>query len=227
MECKKCGNTFVLEATSSCPGCDAAMNPTAIVCVNCGWNRNTDVSLGTVIVEADRKPGLVMPDFSIGRIPITVWIPAIVVLIHLGKHVGMFFPALVGLTRNLATARIEILLGACIWIFVRPPVLLFILVGLARGARLAWQWAVIGSGLGAVVLTGLIVSNQYLSAQEKMDYEGLLWGALECWLMIILLWTRSARHHFNLVCPECGSRFVKAVDFMFQSAKCRRCRQVF
>ena len=37
----------------------------------------------------------------------------------------------------------------------------------------------------------------------------------------------KARAFFGLICPECGAATNKAADFLFNKAKCRRCKTIW
>jgi len=41
--------------------------------------------------------------------------------------------------------------------------------------------------------------------------------------MGLLLGLPKSRAYFRLICPDCGSKEVKATDFLYNTAKCEKC----
>lgn len=123
-----------------------------------------------------------------------------------------------------------------------------ILLGIAKGHRLAYQWGRILVGLAAFFYTlglvgggfalfalannpdGLLGPGDPVVAQDIDLRTAILVGiavlagfVLLMWIIFFSLGTKSARRYFQLVCPSCGHTKVKANDFFFNRGKCKRC----
>lgn len=121
-----------------------------------------------------------------------------------------------------------------------------VLAGIYGGHRLAYQWGRILGLIAAVIYSltviGFLVA---LSTPEAMNADGMPMNpaALRSSMIAILavvavlaaaLWTiffslgrPSARRYFRLVCPNCGHKKVRAVDFFFSKAKCKQCSTIW
>ncbi|WP_442484926.1 hypothetical protein [Aeoliella sp. SH292] len=128
---------------------------------------------------------------------------------------------------------------------------ILILLGIAKGHRLAHQWGRILVGIGAVLYTlgagfgvvgvMMIANNpEILGADAPPELQNIdlrtaamvgiafLFGfVLLLWTIFFSLGTKSARRYFRLVCPSCGNTKVKANDFFFNRGKCKRCGVVW
>ena len=62
-QCPRCGNGFCLPADGGrpefCPSCEGEMEHGTVVCVACGYNRETGQALDCRFVEADTRPAWV------------------------------------------------------------------------------------------------------------------------------------------------------------------------
>ena len=105
-------------------------------------------------------------------------------------------------------------------------VAVLILVGIAKGQRLAWQWGRLLGLVGAIVLT-LAALGTLQRAGERPGYlvAGILLmlQGVPLFPMFFALGTRGAREYFRLICPQCGSHGAKAGNFLFTRAICRHC----
>jgi len=123
---------------------------------------------------------------------------------------------------------------------------LLIIYGLAKGHRLAYQWGRILVLFSAVLYTiggifGAIGAVAIINRPELLTQEGmppnaivtpsaLLFGLAMLGATVAAMWTiffslgrPSARQYFRLICPQCGNKKVRAADFFFNKAKCKRC----
>lgn len=211
----------------SCPSCGKPLAEDAVVCLACGVDTRTGKRLHTAIVRDEEtdspEPGNTprrgapgIAHYSGGsRMPLSVWIPAIVVGINLTSmifHFGSDFRRL----NNL---------GYCMFVTV-IPVGGLILIGFFKAHRLAYQWGIIIGGIVAVLSTGgfaLAISD---GTMRNVSLERL-WSLASPCLIFIPLLTRTAKQYFSLYCPKCGSGSVTPGDFFFWSAKCKKCNCVF
>lgn len=123
---------------------------------------------------------------------------------------------------------------------------LLIIYGLAKGHRLAYQWSrilglisavvyTIGVILGAIGVVALLNNPELLAAEgmppnANVTPSAMMLGLAMLNVIVIALWTlffslgtASARRYFRLVCPRCGNKKVRAADFLFNKAKCKKC----
>ena len=117
--------------------------------------------------------------------------------------------------------------GASLVVVLLPiAVAVLILVGIAKGQRLAWQWGRLLGLVGAIVLT-LAALGALQRAGERPGYLVvgilLMLQGVPLFPMFFALGTRGAREHFRLICPQCGSAGAKAGNFLFTRAICRHC----
>lgn len=104
-----------------------------------------------------------------------------------------------------------------------------IVFGMVKGHRLAWQW---GRLLGLVTAALVFISaiTVWAALEDTAGREAAFWAVFlggqgaALMVMYFTLGTSGAREHFRLVCPQCGSRKVRAADFIYSKAKCRKCK---
>lgn len=132
------------------------------------------------------------------------------------------------LARVLMGALVLIGGGASIPAVLIPIVVaLLILVGIATGHRLAWQWGRLLGLVGGTVLT-LTAIGVFSKAGGRTG--PLIVGTLVAlqgvplFPMFFALGTRQARQHFRLVCPQCGVSKPKGGNFLFTKAICKKCQ---
>jgi len=127
----------------------------------------------------------------------------------------------------LVSGRVSIFSVA--WIFhVLWPIALavLILLGIAMGHRLAWQWGRLFGLFGAVVLTVAAVSAfRQANGRPEFIVVAVLVAlqGVPLFPMFFALGTRGAKQHFRLICPQCGHARPKAANFLFTKAICRKC----
>lgn len=112
-------------------------------------------------------------------------------------------------------------------VLIPVAIALLILVGIAMGARLAWQWGRLLGLLGGTLLT--VAAVQVLMQAGGRPYvlvAGILLGlqGLPLFPMFFALGTREARAHFRLICPKCGQSKPKGGNFLFTRAVCKKCQ---
>ncbi|MGB2987808.1 MAG: hypothetical protein WBE26_18220 [Phycisphaerae bacterium] len=147
--------------------------------------------------------------------PLTVWVPAIAVSINVGT-----------IAYNLGTNTRNLTGFGWFMLVVGVPIGCLILLGLFRAHRLAWQWGTVIGGITAFLTAAFAFFA--LKDPGKQDVSlGDVWSVISPWLIFVPLLTRSATRYFGLRCPKCGSGKVRAGDFFFSSAKCRKCGYVF
>jgi hypothetical protein len=98
-----------------------------------------------------------------------------------------------------------------------------IIAGFVNGHRLAWQW---GRLIGLVLGTGFLLMSATLALRgdnNPLTFSIAAVFSASLILMGVLLGLPKSRAYFRLVCPDCGSREVKATDFLFNTAKCEKC----
>ena len=95
-------------------------------------------------------------------------------------------------------------------------------LGIVRGHRLAWQWARIISLIGSI--SGLFALAMFGSGFAALMIA-LLW--VPAIGIFMSLGTADALEHFHLICTSCGKKNPKAGDFLFKTARCRGCGEVF
>jgi len=103
---------------------------------------------------------------------------------------------------------------------------ILILVGIARGQRLAWQWGRMLGLAGAIILTIAAVAAFAASAEQPgMIIIAVLIAlqGLPLFPMFFALGTEGAKAHFRVICPACGNRRVKGTDFFFTKVLCKKC----
>ncbi len=128
----------------------------------------------------------------------------------------------------------------------------WLLVGLIQGNRLTWRAARLLLFLGAVlsclpllVIVDLLYQQWYPSPPLTDPNSGdpILYQTFFPGLTVMLAITSArallmvastfslgrptARQYFNLYCPNCQSRRVKAADFLFRKARCKECGNVW
>jgi hypothetical protein len=105
---------------------------------------------------------------------------------------------------------------------------LLLVVGLARGARLAWLW-----GRYLTVILGIVMAATVVLAALRHELHGSVLAlgigglALPLFTAGIALGRRSAYAFFDLVCPACSARTGLGADFLFHQARCRHCDHVW
>jgi hypothetical protein len=101
---------------------------------------------------------------------------------------------------------------------------ILILWGLARGHRLAWQWGRYLAFLAGIMATIAVVAGLRVDAASiVMAVVQFLVFPVPLIVIGVSLGRPSARTYFRLVCPTCSSYAVKAVDMMFNKARCKKC----
>ena len=117
-------------------------------------------------------------------------------------------------------------LGWAMWAFA-GWVWALLAMGLLRGSRLAWLW---GRYLTLVLAASLVARVVVGLARREFEF-GVLAVSLTLAVPLIVtgfaLGRPSAYAYYGLVCPACGSRTGLGADFLFQKARCRRCRNVW
>jgi hypothetical protein len=98
-----------------------------------------------------------------------------------------------------------------------------ILSGYWNGHRLAWQWGRLTTLIYVIVLLGVIAPQVVAAGTLTPDLVRPVVASLVLIVAGLLLGRRTARTYFRLYCPNCGSGKVKAADFEFHEAKCKRC----
>jgi hypothetical protein len=103
---------------------------------------------------------------------------------------------------------------------------LIFIFGMIVGNRLAWQWLRI---LALLNVAGLFAMAAIMMVAEMplLLVGSALLGATCVLTNYIALGRQSARRHFRLQCPSCGSFAVKAANFFFTRVKCKDCQKVW
>lgn len=105
-----------------------------------------------------------------------------------------------------------------------------VLVGLATGHRLAWQWGRVLVPLGAgLLLLASVCAGAGSAAKNDAALGGIIAAvnlAMSLFLFSIFfaLGRPAARNYFQLICPRCGASTSKAGDFWFNVAVCPMCQ---
>jgi hypothetical protein len=102
-----------------------------------------------------------------------------------------------------------------------PAVFLFYLY---RGHPLARQWAVFISGLGLVGVALEWFVSPSLAAGSGVAFA---LSAAVFLVLIVSLSLASSRDYFDLRCPRCRSRKVRAASFLYNRIKCRACQHAW
>lgn len=110
--------------------------------------------------------------------------------------------------------------------FTRVFIQLLILVGLVKGHRLAWQW---GRVLTLLSFIGMLIATIMLVAKGSnvLQITPFIFYGIPALVIFISFGTQSAKEHFNLLCPACSSSKIKANDFLFNEAKCKKCNHIW
>jgi hypothetical protein len=141
-----------------------------------------------------------------------------------------FTPGITDFMWRLSHSRIGHSESVCNMVLVALDAL--IVIGLLSGNRLAWQWGRILAFVAAIIWTselGLVFSIPRTSATSPGDYSlfaGLTliaFPAVGLWVVYFSLGRPSAIAYFGLVCPQCGQPTHKSADFLFNTAKCKKC----
>jgi hypothetical protein len=99
-----------------------------------------------------------------------------------------------------------------------------LLVGLLRGARLAWLWA----RYLALFLAVLVASRAAVAVvrnESQAWVTALVVGGVAVPLVIaaFALLRPSAFAFFRLICPACGATTRRSADLLFRHARCSAC----
>lgn len=114
--------------------------------------------------------------------------------------------------------------GSLLAIIISAGISALILVGIIKGNKLAWQWGRILGFLSAVLLSILAV-GAIVNSDISVRTAGVIFGsqAILLYILFFALGTESSRKYFQLVCPKCGSKKIKAGNFFFTKTKCKSC----
>lgn len=92
---------------------------------------------------------------------------------------------------------------------------------LNTGYRMAWQYGrltlAIGLFIGFFVLIGMLVALNVAVFIQAI----VMWFACSLYRS---LRSEEALVYFNLLCPECESKYCKPTDMLFRVAKCEHCQ---
>ncbi len=117
--------------------------------------------------------------------------------------------------------------GFAQWIFA--AVVMGVLVwGIARGYRLAWLWGrYLSLFLSAMVLVS--VGFGAWKGEIPWTWAAVLLGGLVLPLVVtsVALGRATALAWFDLVCPRCRTASSRGNDFLFRTARCRNCGEVW
>ncbi len=138
--------------------------------------------------------------------------PIIAVLVLLG--IGIFFDVIVAFYFKQLSILIQI------------GIELLIFIGVYVGHRLAWQWGRLLTMI-SFIFTSLGVFAILASGKDSKNLGGLIISGIISISIFILFGTKSAREHFEVICPDCSSTNIKANDFLFRTAKCKKCDCIF
>jgi len=117
--------------------------------------------------------------------------------------------------------------GFAQWLFA-AAVMGLLLWGIARGYRLAWLWGrYLTLFLSAMVLVGLGMG--LWKGEVPWTWAAALVAGLVLPLgaTSIALGRPSAFAWFGLVCPKCGTQSSRGNDFLFRSARCPSCGEIY
>ncbi len=117
--------------------------------------------------------------------------------------------------------------GFAQWIFA--AVVMGVLVwGIARGYRLAWLW---GRYLSLFLSAMVLVSVGFGAWKREIPWTwaAVLLGGLVLPLVVtsVALGRATALAWFDLVCPRCRTASSRGNDFLFRTARCRNCGEVW
>lgn len=118
-----------------------------------------------------------------------------------------------------ASGKIQSFLPAAIWAAI--------VVGVAQRDRLSWHAGV----LFAIVafLGNMIIAARTFSADRSVS-EILLMFVISMLPLITVFFSllaRQSKEFISLICPNCGSDSIKANDFRFKKAKCKKCGNIW
>jgi hypothetical protein len=110
-----------------------------------------------------------------------------------------------------------------------------VLWGFAARHRLAWQWGrVLGlicavlSSVAVLVIFFTRVDPEVFPLGQRLLFAALSLGVAACYFVIFFAFGKpDAREYFRLYCPSCGRPTRTAGDFLFTTAKCQRCGEVW
>ena len=113
------------------------------------------------------------------------------------------------------------------WIFA-AAVMVVLVWGIARGYRLAWLWGrYLTLFLSAMVLVSLVMGTWKREIPWTWAAALLVGLVLPLGVVSVALGRPSALTWFDLHCPKCKSATPRGNDFLFRTARCRRCGEVW
>jgi hypothetical protein len=111
--------------------------------------------------------------------------------------------------------------------FIKLGIQGLLLYGLFVGHRLVWQWGRILTLLAFIGISAATILSVSKGAMPVQALPVFLFVGLPALIIFITFGTNSAKEHFNLACPNCSNKKVKADDFLFNKAKCKQCNFVW
>ena len=205
--------------------------------VNTGSDSSQNPFLSPTVsdgVETDDRPKSRPPRFELTKIPLGPTergrIPAGVLVVTFIIGLCVIASIYVFLTESFRANRFvsnEFFLAFC---GVRIGYGCLIISGIAAASRLTWQWIRVTSVI-AMILWGFLVLLLGVVPPKNIDVTVVVVStsvdAFIAFLVYFALGDDSARRYFLLICPQCGSKRVAAVDFFFRLAKCKNCGHVW
>lgn len=115
------------------------------------------------------------------------------------------------------------------YIIVFLPFTGLVVLGFIKGNRLAWRWGRIFGLIWAIF--GILRIFSILSPMGSTLYGNIhptiivliVIYSLLLFVIVFTLGIDGAREHFNLICRNCGSKRIKAGDFLFKKVICKEC----
>lgn len=198
----------------NCPKCGNKISENSNFCSSCGSKIEIEKSGVTKIEQPTISSNA--NDINNVGIKMTMKKPIIVVAVLLS--IGIAFSFL-----DIASTR-EHSLGQFIGLGLEG----LILYGLFKRHRLVWQWGRILAFFSIIFLTVAIVFLAFSTRGASMQaLPGLFVSLFVTLIIFIAFGTTSAKEHFNLICPNCSGDKVKANDFLFKKAKCKKCNYIW
>ena len=110
-----------------------------------------------------------------------------------------------------------------LWVALSVSIAVLILIGVIKGQRLAWQWGMVFGLLGAIFASSQAYDIHTIYPQAWQLTALFSTQAAALFVLFMVLASGAGKQHFRLQCPSCGSKRVKAANFLYSKAICKKC----